>query len=374
MTRICLPTTRSFNKAVFLCGHYEAQDVFVATDDVDLIRLEPRLGFHIKESWQRWLLYRDPFNRLMFANPGLCRVELTQNYDVFVAFCQRYRDLLYINAIDSWSKACKTSVCWIEELWAGSIPGYKNWLRALDQFEHICVGYYDSAVVLSKVIGRACYWLPAGVDALRFSPYPDLPSRVIDVYSVGRRWEGIHRTLLSLTARKEIFYVHDTLHGVSSVAPLDDGEHRDLYAQIAKRSRYFMVAPAKMVADIQGYPVGQSEIGYRYYEGAAAGAVLLGESPTDGPFRYLFDWTDAVVHVRSDGSDVEAVLLELASDADRVAEISRRNAIESLLRHDWVYRWMELLRIAGLQPTPQMIARKDRLMQLASEVMGVTAR
>jgi hypothetical protein len=46
--------------------------------------------------------------------------------------------------------------------------------------------------------------------------------------------------------------------------------------------------------------------------------------------------------------------------------IGRRNAAEALLRHDWVYRWKEILRIAGLAPSPEMDARERRLKELAA--------
>ena len=49
-------------------------------------------------------------------------------------------------------------------------------------------------------------------------------------------------------------------------------------------------------------------------------------------------------------------------------EISRRNAIEALLRHDWVYRWREVLDIAGLKPAPQLEIRENRLKQLAEQI------
>jgi hypothetical protein len=36
-----------------------------------------------------------------------------------------------------------------------------------------------------------------------------------------------------------------------------------------------------------------------------------------------------------------------------------------LRRHDWVHRWLEVFRIAGLAPTPGMNARVQRLNGLA---------
>jgi hypothetical protein len=49
-------------------------------------------------------------------------------------------------------------------------------------------------------------------------------------------------------------------------------------------------------------------------------------------------------------------------------EISRRNAKEALLHHDWVYRWKQILNIAGLKPTPKLEVREKRLKQMAEQI------
>src|SRR5437899_5852119 len=89
--RICILTATNFTKRLSQCGFYEAQDVLCDIDNVDLIGLEPRPGLRIKESWQRRLLFRDISRRLIFANPGLRKVQLTGEYDLFVAHCQTWR-------------------------------------------------------------------------------------------------------------------------------------------------------------------------------------------------------------------------------------------------------------------------------------------
>lgn len=357
-----MPTSRNFTRKAFQCGFYEAQDVLLDVDNVDLISLETRRGFRFKERWQRRLLFHDKSRKVIFGNPGLHKVRLTREYDLFVAICQNYWDLLYINAIDGWKDRCKTSVCWIDEMWAAQLPRYKYWLHALRRFDHVFVGCRGSAAPVSNAIGWPCTWMPPAVDTLRFSPYPNPPARAVDVYSIGRRWEGIHQALLQAAGRKEIFYVHDTFQG-ADMDVLDQKEHRDLFANVAKRSRHFMVAPAKMDTPEDTY--GQIEIGYRYYEGAAAGTVMLGLPPTGEAFGEMFPWPDVVLPIRPDGSDVLDVLAGLRAEPERVSAISRRNAVEALLRHDWVYRWKEILRVAGIEPAPGMSARERSLKELA---------
>jgi spore maturation protein CgeB len=360
--RICLPTARRFSRLAFQCAHLEAQDVLAEVDDVDLICLEAKPGFSKRQRLMRRLLYRDVSRTLAYLNPGLKRVRLTRDYDLLVVMCQTYWDFLNINAIDGWKDHVKTSVCWIDELWAASLPHYKYWLPSLRRFDHVVLGMRGTVAPLSDAIGRRCHYVPGGVDAIRFSPYPEPPDRVIDLYSVGRRWNGIHQALLKQTAGNETFYIYDTLQTGESQAP-DHRQHRDLYANTAKRSRFFMVAPGK--ADVPEETRGQIEVGFRYYEGSAAGTVMIGRAPDCQPFREMFDWSDVVIEISPDGSDVTDVVSRLKAQPERIQEISRRNARNALRRHDWSYRWKQILEIAGLQPAAGMHTREKRLNDLA---------
>jgi len=366
--RICMPTLRNLTKRAFRCGLYDAEDVLVEVDDVDLICLEPSWGSRFKESWLRRPLYHDVSRKLIFVNPGLRKVQLTREYDLFITICMNYSDLPYINAIDRWKDHCKTSVCWIHEMWAASIPGYKYWLHALSRFDYVFLTFKGSVTALSNAINRSCRWLPAAVDTLQFSPFPNPPERVVDVYSIGRREEGIHRVLLKAAGRGEIFYLYDTLKR-NDTEVYSTRQHRDLFANVAKRSRCFMVAPGKMDDPVTR---GQVEVGYRFYEGAAAGTVLIGQPPNCEAFREEFPWPDAVVPIQPEGSDVLEVLAKLGSEPARTSAISRRNTAEALLHHDWVYRWKEMFRLVGLEPLPGMAARERRLKELADLVTNAT--
>ena len=362
LPRICMPTWRNFRKNAYRCGLYEAQDVLAETDDVELIPIERTWGAWLDEYWLRTPLYHDVFGKLIFANPGLKKVRLSKDYELFIAVCATFWDLPYINAIEHWRDHCKISVCWLDELWVSDISDYKYWLPALRQFDYVFVGYRGTASPLSHAANRTCFWLPGGVDALRFGPSSDPADRAVDVYSIGRRYDSIHRQLLTAAERGEVFYVYDSHVGGGMTEVHDYRQHRELFANIAKRSRYFVVAAAKM--DQPDYRQGQVEVGYRYYEGAAAGAVMIGDYPDCDAYRELTGWPDAVIQIQPDGSDTMDVLKQLGSDPERLAAISRRNAKEALLRHDWYHRWNEMFRIVGIDTSPRQAARERRLKHL----------
>ena len=361
--RVCMPTWRRFANKAYHCGWYQAEDVFSDCDDVELVAVEPGDRFRTVERWHRRLVWRDISKRLAYVNPGLRSTRLTTDYDLLFVHCQTWWELFYLNAIDGWRDHCKTSVCWIEEMWASELPHYKHWIKSLKRFDHVLLGLAGSVKPVSEAIEKQCHYLPTAVDALRFTPYPTPPARVIDVYSLGRRQEKVHQSLLRLAETGKIFYLYDTIQSGKSTAP-DYRQHRELLANLAKRSRYFVVAPAKV--DSPGETQGQIEIGLRYYEASAAGAIMLGQSADCESFRRMFGWPDSVIEIKPDGSDVTDILKSLSGEPDRLSEISRRNAAEALRRHDWAYRWTDVLDIAGLKPAPALQARKHRLRELAN--------
>jgi spore maturation protein CgeB len=291
-------------------------------------------------------------------------IKLTKEYDLFVAYMPLAQDLIRIPAVQGWKDYCKTSICWIDEIWAAEIPKLKYWLPALSNFDHIVVGYSGTVTAFAEAIKRPCHCVPMGVDAIRFSPYPRPPARVIDIYSIGRRSEGLHQALLECAAKKDMFYVYDTFNA-SYTEIKNYKQHREMLANMAKRSRYFIVAPGK--SDSPEETRNQIEIGLRYYEASAAGAIMIGQIPYCKPFTTMFNWQDAVIEVQADGSDVTDAISSLTAQPERLLEISRRNAMEALLRHDWAYRWKKILDIVGLEPAPQLELRENRLKQLAKQ-------
>lgn len=367
--RICMLTTRAFALNAFRCGFYEAQDVLLDIDEVDLIVLQPKKSYEFRKMLHEKLIWRNFNSKIVTTNMAIEPINLTQEYDLFIAYLPHLEDAIYIPAIKHWQRHCKTSICWVNELWVKNVQNPKfsaAWLSALDQFDHIAFGLDATARAVSDVLKRPCAFIPAGVDTLRFCPYPEPSARVIDIYSMGRVWPALHDSFLSLSAKNHLFYLYDTFN-TGNTHVRDCHQHRDMFANIAKRAQYFVVAPAKMNSPNE--TADQIEIGARYFEAAAAGAILLGQSPKCEAFNKLFNWTDCVVEIQADGSDAAEVLASLANQPERLQAMSRRNTREALLRHDWMYRWQQILDITGLQPTEKLDQRKDKLKKMVLHTM-----
>src|SRR5262249_28727557 len=149
----------------------------------------------------------------------------------------------------------------------------------------------------------------------------------------------------------------------------DYQQHRFKLASLIQRAKYFMVYKAKI--DEPEVTAAQEEIGLRFFEGAAGGAVMIGQAPMGDEIGRQFDWPDAVIPLPFGSTDIMDLLAELDRAPDRRAAISRNNLIGTLRKHDWVYRWAAVLAHLGLEPTPAMLERKANLRRLAERIATV---
>lgn len=367
-SRICLVTQRHFRYAVARAAIYEFEDVIGEIDNVDMIipknypwfslgqRLVNRAGRHVSTV----------FGRL---NPGLHNIRLEKNYDLLFAFILVARDLLSLNAVKEWRQRCRTAICWIDEIWAGELPKYKSLLKILSQFDYVLTNCSGSVQAIQDAINRPCLYIRPGLDTIRFCPYPDPPVRSIDVYNMGRRAPITHQKLLKMAGRNKIFYMYDTIHS-GDMYPQNPDEHRSLIANIMKRSRYLLANTAKIDRPFETH--GQIEIGYRFYEGAAAGAVMIGEVPENQAFDEEFDWPNAVIPMPFDAANINEIMAELDSQPSVIEDIRRNSVIRSLERNDWAYCWEKVLDLAGLESTPEFEARKKKLKRLATMANAIS--
>ena len=362
-SRICMVSLRGLNHQAAWCSNYEFEDVICAVDDVDLLTLGRGWANSLREWTVKRLIWRPGLHQLAHRlNPGVNSVALEKDYEAFVFICMNPSDLLYLNGVAGWKERCKVKICFIAEFYAGWLEEYRFHLRLLEHFDHVFFCFSGTVQTVEDFVGRPCHHVPLAADVLRFTPYPDPPLRSIDVYSMGRRADAMHQILLGMAQREGLFYIYDTIPGLL-IQPRDHRAHRDLVANVAKRSRYFVTFPAKV--DCADETRGQSEVGARFFEGAAAGSVMIGRSPSSPAFCELFDWPDAVVETQPDGSDVAKVLSKFDAEPERLQEISRRNAHQALIRHDWAHRWKQILDIVRLQPLPALEMRERHLTQLA---------
>lgn len=350
-----------FGRALFRCPHFEFENVICDIDSAEILapELEP---YSSRSRFALRMAYHAP----VILNPGLKTRPANTNYDLFFAICGGVAsayDFLMLNAVANAKDMCRTSVCLIDELWVKQMYKHRHFLRVLEKFDLVMLYYSQTVKPLGDQIATKCAFLPPGIDAISFCPYPSPLERVIDVLSIGRRSEKTHQTLLGMVRDRGLLYLHDSLAGNQAI---NASEHRALFANEAKRSRYFLVNPG--LVDQPEKRGNQIEIGNRYFEGAASGAIMIGELPQNEEFEKLFDWPEPVTPLPFGSSDIDAVIKRLDRDPERQDARRRTGVVQALMRHDWVYRWETILRHVGLEPMQGALERKERLRKLATVV------
>lgn len=360
--RTCILSFREVAREASRSVGFEFEDIIAEVDDVD---------FAIPEQVDR------PFGSLankllrklnqntgiqVARDPKSLPLEIEGTYDLMFITIQNPKELSRLDDVPGWRSHCKIAVCLIEEYWAIWLQEPKI-SRGLEKFDYVFT-YSDSVPPgLSEQIGKPCFHLPPSLNTELFCPYPDPPERHIDVYSMGRRAPETHAKLMELAGRGGFHYLFDSA-GMGPV--IDHVEHRRLLSSHINRTRFFIVFKAKVNKDDQTR--GEETYGPRYLEGAASGAVLLGERTNTPSFKENYDWEDVVIDFPFGSERIGELIAELDANPDRLAAIRRTNIVNSLRRHDWVYRWKQILETVGMVPLPALQVRVDRLEALAKTV------
>jgi len=358
--RILLYSERNlYEREVWRCPFYEFENILQEIDSVDLLAPSRTRWY---EDRLRVSLRLGNYLKTPIVSPGIAPIKLDKDYDAFFTVIEKPGEALNIKAIKGLKDRCKTSICWVAEFYAWNMKTHRSSLEMLKEFDHVFF-MASNYQPFNKVLPVEVRYLAAGVDTLRFCPYPNPPERCIDVLSIGRRSEKKHQALLRLAREEGLFYMYDTINDLHAYN-LD--EHRALVANLAKRSRYFIVNPGKI--DMPEETGGQAEFGYRYFEAAAPGTIMIGERCKNREFEKMFTWEDAVINSPFDSEDIGEVMKDLDRQPERQARIRRENIVQSLLNHDWAYRWESVLKVAGLEPLSGLVKRKQKLVERAAMV------
>ncbi|MGQ0697934.1 MAG: glycosyltransferase family protein [Panacagrimonas sp.] len=360
---------RRLDRLVAFCAMYEFEDVVASVTQAD--RVEPLDDRPLEFSRRAYKLVRTLSGSQGLARtlaPGPPQIRLARKYELFFPTFTGPYDLFTLATIPDWRAHCRKAACFVNEYWVHQYtPRYL--FELLGQFDHVFVGVESSVEKLRHLTGRPCSHLPAAADVLRFSPLPQPSPRFIDVSNLGRRSAATHRALLRLARERRIHYHYDTVAASGDdlkqrTFSVDDPVgHRQLLGNILQRSRFFIANRAR--ANEAEYAQHLDEIAFRFFEGAAAGAVMLGEAPRTDTFRRLFPWPDAVIHLPLDSADVGEVLAALDAEPKRL-EQARRNSLHfAALNHDWVHRLRTVFETLDLPPTAAMLEREAHLRTLA---------
>jgi hypothetical protein len=368
--KVLLLSQRRIADLVAYCIGYEFEDTFATVADAQRVDATDLSGLEFSRRAYK-------LARLASGSPSLARrlapyprskVVLENDFELFFPVFSHIFELYSLAMVPNWRQRCRKAACYITEVWSDMLPPYL--LELLSAFDHIFLGSRHSVQDVARVTGRPCTYLPLAVDVLRFTPASLDQPRPIDVCNIGRRSSVTHRALLEESERQLSFYYYDTVAASGTdlkhrTFRVDSPhEHRRMLATILKHSRYFITN--RSYVNIPEFTRDREEISGRFYEGVAAGTVMIGEAPRTEEFEQQFDWPDAVIHLPFDSPDIGRILADLNQDSQRLRAILHNNAREAALRHDWLHRIQVVFDVLGLAPTDGMLARAQRLDQIAS--------
>lgn len=377
-SRTLILSMRRLADLVGYCATYEFEDVSRVVTAAEVAIPANLEALELSRRAYKLVRYLSQSGRLAAAlAPRRGALRLERDYDFFLPIFNHPYELYALSAISGWRERCRYAACYICEAWPAQLPSYL--LELLGLFDHIYIGVKATTEAVGQLAGRPCTYVPMGVDALGFCPFPGNPPRLIDVCGIGRRSPVTHRALRELALRKGFFYYHDTIRSSPqrgsathiTFRVTDPPEHRRLLSSILKRSRYFIANRAW--ADKPELTQGQDEIATRFYEGAAAGTIMLGEPPATDDFRTQFPWEDAVIRTPFDAPEIGETIAMLDADPARSARIRTEGVANSLLRHDWVYRLRTLLEAADRPIPAGLLEREEALRRQAAAVRQAAA-
>jgi hypothetical protein len=364
-TNVLLLSQRRIADLAAFCLAYEFEDTFAAVADAQRVDVAdfPGLEFSRRGYKLARMASRSPGLARQLAPAPRAKVVLQRDFDLFFPVFSHPHELYSLATIPNWRQRCRKAACFISEVWSDILPEYL--LELLSAFDHVFIGHRHPVKDVARITGRPCSYLPLAVDVLRFAPPSWDQPRPIDVCNVGRRSPVTHQALLDDAERRHSFYYYDTV--AASGSDLKDRtfrvdsphEHRRKLATLLKHSRYFIAN--RSYVNRPEFTAGRDEISARFYEGAAAGAVMIGEAPRTEEFKQQFDWPDALIHMPFDSPDIGGILADLNGDPSRLRAIRRNSVRQAAQRHDWLHRILLVFDTLGLAPTEKMRARAKQL-------------
>ena len=367
-SRVLVWSLRNVQNYVYNACLFEFEDVVDTVDDTDI--LSPQQYSPIGKAVKRAVINKTKrFKALSLTsvNPYGSSIELAYEYDIYFVILDFPWSLSSLNLLKNWRRKCRYVICYVVEIWNSDIPQLVNFLEFFKDFDLVCIGTYCSLEAVQKAVSQPCVFLPPGIDMLKFAPATVEEDRAVDVCNLGRRSSVTHKALLALAERESFFYYHELTNG-SSLRIDNHQSHRTLLANLLKNSRYCITNYAK--ADKPELIDGECEIGYRFFEGVATGNVLIGAPPRGDLFDKYFDWEDAIIPAQFDEPNIADIIHELDDQPNYLKRIRTQNIVNSLRKHDWVYRWEQILQHVGLSPTRALIDRKAQLLALADKLEG----
>lgn len=231
-------------------------------------------------------------------------------------------------------------VVYLFDSWVSDLDVVRRHHAAWSLVDDVFVSFPHAVAAYSRELDCRIHYLPQAIDPRWFHARRE--ERPIDVLSIGRRLEPVHKRLLELADQRDWFYYYQTVRAPQAI---DLRENQRLLGRLCQSSRVHV--SWSVDSTTQRRAEDGSAITARWFEAAASGAVVIGREPRSEEFRRLFPYDDFVHEIAPEVPEtIESVATVALSSSDRT---QRRELAEHVRRaHSWGKRWSEIVQACDL--------------------------
>lgn len=252
-------------------------------------------------------------------------------------------------------RQAETISLWLPEVWPTQLSDPRIRFEGYAMIDHLFLGVPETMEPFRAIAPTTeVHYVPPATDVVALGGGAIDGPRSIAVLGIGRRQPEQHLRILDWAATNDEFYLYDTVSGKAH----DWRAHRRALADWYRHANIAICNYGKH--DQPNLIGGLRVLPGRFFEGMAAGAVMIGMPPSIEEQRRLLE----VDIVESTETTDLVTLLDKYLDPATARPIRIRNMALACRGHDWSHRWRAIFNHIGL-PVPAGLDR--RIESLARE-------
>ena len=239
----------------------------------------------------------------------------------------------------SWANKVGKSVLYLFDTLRHQLSTIKKLLIAT-KWDDLITSFPMSVPLLENATGRKWRSIPQAVDLNRFYPLQEDTEPTIAFSSYGRRLPKVHDALLRLCSRRKLHYDYSIS---SSLSPsVSSTENYDIYAWHLRQSWFNVCWPVETTNPERA--AGFSPLTCRWFEAAASGATVIGDSPLDPTMKRCFgDNFVEEIDYQSTSANIEDQLEDLWVRRRSLKTIRRSLHRDNSQMWSWKNRVLDIL-------------------------------
>jgi len=295
----------------------------------------------------------------------------TAHADLFFAAISLSNIVGLLKETKGWHRPFLRVFCYIFDSWvpeaeaarSGFRHSISSFTRTVRQIDHLFVSNPRAIEAFSDVYKISVSCMAMAADVKQFGSMQ--PDRAITVNAYGRQ-NVAHADVLakSYNTTRSSRSLYHTNH-MASGGILDLQQHRAFFWKMLSMSCITLAYdPVKVDPGHRRFPF--SFVAQRWFEGLAAGCVVVGYRPDCPEADQLLNWTDATLECPTDPKEFLQFIDDLASDLPRLKRIRVSNFNHMLQAHDWGYRVVEMMAVMSIEPQGRWPRRHAELLKMRS--------